>query len=1219
MQNSKPDLRQPFEHLNSEFLNCFGFRVSCLGFVVSLLVLLSGSVVSAQVPISSRVIGTVRNEAGVPQAEMAVTLTFKGRPGVEARATPQVRTAASDRNGLFVIDQIEPGTYELVIEGGLADSLKLDVDILTATAKVLEIVVGKKSRVEKTTDLPITDQLNAKLITVVEFQLGGEVKEPVVSTHEAVLGSSIDPQVIAALPLRGRNYLDLLLLQPGVVEGNGGEGFGSFSGGRATAQNFTLDGTENTDTDIALPSLFENGAIALDAIQDFRIVRSNANAEFGRNSGGQVSLFIKRGANELHGSAYEFFSNDRLNARDFFDRDPQFGRRGFKPPLTRNQFGLNLGGPLVRDKHFFFAGFEGYRNREGLPRHPRVPTGGESGFRGQLTRFYEFVEIDEATGLPLDGPSPLLVATLLRAYPTPTRSLINPDGRVNGDIGIFDTTIPLRDTTNSFLVRTDHQITGGNRLRVRYAVSDGSVSVIGNGLLGTGAGKDFRPQNVSIVDTQLVGKNVANEFRFGFSRNRVSFPTATTPPEIQALAGLTLQRAIPTLQGTNRTFAQLYPDIRFGANNDTTTGFPHFVFNSGQFSDFGVDAGSFPQGRARNTFQFGDTLSLIRGSHSFRFGFDIRRLQQNSISGFNLRPTFIIPDAQLDSLFSDRIVGGRQNFFLTRDSQPNGPILRGLRSTESGFFVQDNFRLAPRLTLDVGLRYEVFGREGEANDFLSRAVNYQLTPFSPQSTIAQNFTVSQFSDQVGFKVRNSDLNDFGPRLGIAWDPVGDGRMAVRAAYGIYYDHIQGSTIFPNQLNPPGVLGFVIPSEIVDTQFGLRNVRLGQVPVPRSRDGQVRPCSLTGGRTGFLNPVGGCEARPLPLNVIDPDMRDPYTQRWNLTVQRELDRDTFVEIGYVGSKGTKLARARTPNLGGFIEPRALAAFFGRSRPNAGIDELVVQESSASSIYHSLQVNAQRRLSAGLTFQAGYTFSKSLDDVSSNVAVAGAGGSVFPQNSFDFSSERGLSAFHLRHRFVAHFVYDLPFGPERRFLGRASGLAGKVIEGWSVSGIVVAQTGFPLTLQAGVDVNADGILNDRPVVIGRLNNLMNENRDQADKTRFFVAPRGIVDPGRGEFFDPRRPPAFYSRNLLRPFDPRILAPRSSFIGVGRNKFDVAVRKLTRLENLRSGAALEFRAEVFNLFNRANLGDPEIVITSPQFGEITATTTGPRFIQFALALRF
>ena len=456
--------------------------------------------VPAQVPISGRLAGTVENESGVVQSNVKVTLTYRGAVAPGAVVAPLSRTTTTDSAGFFTIDQIEPGVYELTVEAPLFEPVRSNVEILNARATIVSIVLGRRSRVAVIGEVDIDIGFRAEVLSTVEFQLGTEIKEPVVNTREGTLGGSFEPKRITALPLDGRNYLDLLLLLPGVVNNNGGEGFGAFSGIRPTAQNFTLDGTENTDADLALPSLFENGAVALDSIQEFRVVTSNASAEYGRNSGGQVSLFIQRGSNDFHGLLYEYFTHDRLNARNFFDLDPQFADRGLKPPALRHQFGANFGGPLVLDRHFFFASFEGFRNREGLPRSPRVPTvdrevNGETvpGLTDELDRVLQFAFFDPETGLPsLSDPSPLLAAIFKRGYPRPTRPLIGPDGRENPDVGIFDTTIPFSNDTDSFIVRTDHQVTNSNRLHVRYALSNGNEGVVGNGLPGNGAGKDFR-------------------------------------------------------------------------------------------------------------------------------------------------------------------------------------------------------------------------------------------------------------------------------------------------------------------------------------------------------------------------------------------------------------------------------------------------------------------------------------------------------------------------------------------------------------------------------------------------------------------------------------------------------------------------------------------------------------------------------------------------------
>lgn len=1238
---------------------------------------------AAQVPITGRVVGTIENEAGVALADVRVTLAYQGAAPSTGAVMPQARTVNSDSNGVFVIDQVDPGLYRLTVQAAFFEPVTTTIEVLTANSKILKIVLGRRSRVAFSTDVAVEDGFRVPVISTVEFQLGTDVKEPVVNTREGQLGGSFEPQRITALPLDGRNYLDLLKLQPGVFDENGGEGFASFNGGRGTAQNFTLDGTENTDADVALPSLFEDGAVSLDAIQEFRVITSNANAEYGRNSGGQVSLFVKRGGNEFHGLLYHYFMHDKLNARNFFDLDPQFIKRGLKPPALRHQFGANGGGPLVKDRQFFFTSYEGFRNREGLPRHPRVPTVGEVDgvnlFRNQLEAQFRFVENLEPSGLPPSSfPSPLLTALFKFGYPAPTRPLITPSGEPDSVVGIFDTTVPFQNDTDSFIVRTDHQLTASNRMHVRYGLSNGDESIVGNGLPGSGAGKDFRTQNVSIVNTHLIGANQVNEFRFGFSRNRVDFPTAQTPMAIQRLAGMTLAEALDCgaeafsveCQQSRRTFAQLYPSIRFGADNSTSQGFPYFIFPSGTFANFGVDAGLFPQGRARNTFQFGDTYSAVVGRHTIRAGMDIRRLQQNSISGFHLRPSFIlvdIPDraaGSIPGISSDQIFGGQQNYFFTRecgagdmracaasdrngDGIPDGPIIRGLRSTEYGLFIQDNVKLTRRLTLDAGLRYEIFGREGEADSFLSRATNAQ---FLPNGTLSPNFSVQQFGSGIGRTVRDADLNNFGPRLGLAWDPFGDGKMAVRASYGIYYDHIQGTTIFPSQLNPPGVLGFSIPNDIILANESRVFGRVGLVPV-RLAPGALLQTDL-GGNVA-IGPNGQPGRYPLPLHVIDPATRDPYTQRWNLTIQRELDQDTLIELSYVGSKGTRLLRVRTPNLGPFIidQPALGQIFFGdfRSfrRPNTQFGSVTWQESSANSIYHAFQLHAQRRFSRGISFQVSYTIGKSLDDASSNVADAGRGGSIFPQNSFDLSSERGRSAFDVRQRLVFNYVVDLPLGPGRTFLSNVNGVGGRLLEGWSVSGITVIQTGFPLTLLAGYDVNGDGVLNDRPFLVpGRsLNDLLVPGGGKNGNTRFFRDPTGgdnqfcdfngtpttssfpcqrsrnIVTPGRQRyFFDPTAPTYFDQRpNLLRPFDPNLLLGRGLLTGPGRIKFDLAVRKVTSLSRLREGMNIELRAEFFNLFNHTNFADPEVNILSPQFGELTATSTSSRLIQLALRLAF
>jgi hypothetical protein len=928
--------------------------------------------------------GTVRgrvsdqNSASIASAKLTLT----------SQETNQSRSATSNSRGEYAFSLLPPGGYRIEVEqtgfGKYAGEFML--------------------------------QVNQDLRLDVVMRVGAVVADPstVVSAigllkqENAALGAVVDNRQITGLPLDRRDFLELSLLVPGAApspQGSANTARGEFAfsinGSREDANNILLDGVYNIDP--KLNSIAVRPSV--DAIREFEVSASSYDAQFGRSAGAQLNIVSKSGTNGLHGSAYEFLRNRSLDARNFFapPNEPA-------PQYQRNQFGFSLGGPVVKDRTFFFTDYEGLRLREGITLVTNVPTAAERAgdFSQSLlgkplvpgTRF-EF----PGGRLPAQALNPigLRIAAL---YPLPNR---------NAPFQNYVSSPIKRDREDTFDVRIDHSINDDAKLVGRYSFTDRDLFDPFAGAAfarvpGFGNNIDRRGQNLMLGETQIFSSAFVNDVRFAFSRvaNKV----------LHENFGRSINRAVglPELSSNERDF---------GLSYITITG----------LSPLG-DEYNNPQDSTTEVFQLLDTATWSRGSHLIKFGADFRKTEQDAFRDVQSRGflTFssvvaldrntIIP-AFTGNALADLLMGLP---VLTGGAKLDNP--QRLRAESYNFFVNDNFRVTPRLTVSAGLRYEYnsppVDRVDRAN--LYDAASRSVVPVGTRGV-----------PRAGYE---PDWNNFAPRLGFALT-LKEGTV-LRTGYGVYYDQ--------SALAPSEGLYFNAPYFDLNYYFTVPDFNLFLTlydPFPRNF-----PPLFADAAFGF-----------------DRNRRTTYAQHWNLSLQQQLGRSRVAEIAYVGSKGTKLATSRDIN-----QPRP-STLPRNPRPLPFFDEITFQESSAASNYHSLQARLQQRLDFGLSLLGAYTWAKSIDNASG--IFASAGDPNFPQDSYNLRAERGRSSFDVAHRFSLSYSYELPFGNKN-----------KLLSGWQTMGIVTLQTGRPFTVALLPEFDNSNTgrsnlgfgANDRPNLVG-----------------------------------------------------------------------------------------------------------------------------------------
>ncbi len=1098
-------------------------------------------------------------------------------------ATNALRDTATDGFGSYRITNLIPGVYEVLFE---------KAGFKTVEYARVELTVGQVQNLSPV----LVPSAVREGVTV----HGGEVAP--IDLDDAQVGNIVKTQQLEALPLILRDPYQLILLSPGAIQGNSILHGLSVNGSRERNNNFLLDGTDNNDAEIPGLTLPQPGLTALnpDSVQEFRVITSSFLPEFGRNTGAVVDIMSKRGTNEFHSDIYWFGRYSALGARDFFNHETDSsGRLVAKDPYTRNTFGFAAGGPLLHDKTFWFANYDGERFATTLTNTGIVPT---QTFKSGVFLFDD-VPIDVSTptspnnvfGLSLDPD----VHKTLDLYPVPNGP------RVDDARGLLFYPSSSRTTGDNVSIRLDQNFTQSEILAVRYTFNRYEDPNFDHtdflpGLGGTGTLQ--RRQNASLQLTSVIDPRLVNNLRLG--ANRINFPLTCEGLSVLDSLGLTdvYGRGVDLALSGIASFGCLLIVDRNGSK------------------------------RFSGTYTIGDNVTWARGRHTFKFGVETRAAYSNSTNDFLSRPTvdfnnfanfggipaFATGDPLVDSnqTLQDMVwtlfgtVGSvTQAQFFDKSGNRTADDLRGFRQKDFNAFAQDSFKILPNLTLNYGLRYQFNGVPYEVNDLVSTLFT------DPSGPAPFTFTIAGLKDQGLPPLYSNDWHDFEPRIGIAWDPFKGGKTSVRAGYGIFHDRLFGQLLALTRGNPPFQQIFFQPL-------------FGQPPCPPPEiQTQLGPCigpplsTLPLPPTVPTSAVANQGAGDLPF-IINPHLRMPYSQGWNFGVQRELPGRVLMEVNYVGSKGTRLLRLADGNPPQPALVAQLEAFcagqpnpdqcnqslqfnnlwFGAETGSLPFDAVnnnaflhaEVFNNAASSIYHALQANITKRTSNGLTFQAAYTWAHAIDNASDPLTPA-SGNQEFPRNSLDLAAERGNSDFDVRQRLVLNYSWAIPLGRGHNHL--ATGFAGKVFEGWEVAGITTFSRGLPYDIYTARDTAHTGQL-QRP------------DYNPAGMILAVGNPRTQTGPNLGLFSDA---PWGSAGNL----------GRNHFYGSGVNNWDVVLQKTVSFSERTS---LEFRWETYNLFNRVQFGQPGNLTSNPgTFGQSILEvrrpdlTTGARQIQLGMKLTF
>jgi len=963
---------------------------------------------------------------------------------------------------------------------------------------------------------------------------------PLVDTSTTVLGKVVTGREIVDLPLNGRNFTQLGLLQVGVVPLTQGvlTAGGSLrsnqayavNGQRPESNNYLLDGARIVDR--------VDGAFALrvpvDAIAEFRILTHTAPPEYGSTSGATTSVVTRAGSNEFHGSVYEFLRNDKFDARNFFSENVE--------PLKQNQFGATAGGPLARNRTFFFGYYEGFRNRQGITKTATVPTPEQRvGDFSKLETPLFALDFNTGEFGPYQGLVPInpISQNVLQYYPL---------GNVAPNL--FRTTQIMRNNSDQAGVRLDHQINDHDSLSGRYSCGTGSnvnpLSIKGADVPGFPVGDDLTTQSVTVSENHSFSGRTFNTFRASFFRHAFLFD-----------------------QRFNRT-----PPRDLGFQYDTTLpiaqGPPFFIVNG--YASVG-DPITGPRDTVQNTFELNDSLAHIEGRHTLKFGGEYRRNQINAVQGIASNGFFVFVPFPFSDPFASFLAGMPIVFF-----QVGGELQRHLRTWELAGYGQDEWRVSSKLTLNLGLRYEVSTPYAETNKRLNAFV-----PGAQSSVFANAPAGLLFPGDPGISDRISPIYKKGlmPRVGFAWDPTGSGKLSIRGGYGVFYDPFTNGTGGPLQ---------AAISALPWTQAQ-------QVPGP------------------FLNyadPFNGqppfdVSAFPRPMTILtnEVNMRPAYAHNWNLTVQRSFAGSYLLDVRYVGTKGTHLPRFVEANPAVFgpgatpqnADARRIYAGCPATPGPCTYGSVGLLTNSTDSTYHAGQLSVSRHFANGFGFLTSYTFSKTLDYVSSlNLSGSAprlvSGENDLAQNPFDLAAEHGPSLFDARHRLTVSAMYELPR------LDSSSRWARAVLGGWQINGIAIVSSATPFTVYDSANVAMQG---SHPEISG-----FSEAR-----------PDLIGDPNAG----PHTPDQWISSSAFRRLD--FTTDAGSFGNAGRNiargpaygSLDLGLSKSFKLGET---THLQFRAESFNVTNHANFALPENDLASPNFGRILESGP-PRLMQFALKLLF
>ncbi len=1049
---------------------------------------------------TATVVGTITDSSGASVAGAKVSAINSD--------TGFTRTATSGASGVYDLTSVPIGRYTFrATLGGFKESLVHNV--------VLQ--VAQEARV----DIKLEPGDVASSVVV-------DAAPSLIQTDASSIGQVIVQKQILDLPLNGRDFTQLAALTPGAITSNvpggppRGEQFGSttvsVSGGQSAKTEFLLDGITNQE------QLYDGVQFSpsIDFLQEFRVLSNSFSAEYGRGSAAVV-VSTRSGTNQFHGSAFEFFRNDALDAKNFFAITA--------PPLRRNQFGGSVGGPILKNRLFFFLNYEGYRLTQPGTITATVPT--------QALRNGDLASVTKPVLDPLTG------------QPFPNNQI--PASRVDPIASFFLKFVPLPNASNGRYifnggrvsnqdqgnVRVDYRLNDKDNFFLRYSQNNFSASNPGGLPTSGGTNQVVNTKNGAASWTHLFSPSVINEVRGGYGYligSNVAQGVGTN---------YTTQSGILGFEQTSLNFPG-FPTVGVGGFSSFTNGNP---FN--------------PIINPTNTLEISDIVTINKGKHSIRAGIDFRHYHLTSTNSAWSRGSFSFNGQFSGNALADYLLGYPQSGI--RDFPRNQ---FGLKNVDYPIFVQDDIKVTPKLTVNLGLRYDLQNAPsqdlGQNSYFdvsrgkwvVSTYKNGQINLTTQQ--VAQtaydtfkSYIITTKEAGIDNNIQTESKKSFAPRIGLAYRPFGNDSTVVRAGYGIFYLLQRG--------NPAVSNGIVNVPFIVDQFKSNFSTAAG-------------PAFTT--RTLFNSPFSSGGAN---LSATDLLLRPPYSQQWNFAIQREVARTLSLQVAYVGNKGTRLDKneyfnVATPGPGDPSTRRQFPQFGqGGLYTNAG-----------NSNYHALQITLEKRFSAGLTFLSAYTWSKLIDDgnVSSN--------SFATQNPFNLAADRGPSAYDVTQRSVTSFTYELPYGRSRRYGSNIPRLLDYALGGWQTAGIFTVQGGFPFSVTESADPsNTSGGFDYRPDVVGNPK-ISNQSIQQWFNPSAFRRPAAYTFGNAG-------------RNILR-------AP-------GLTNLDLSLLKNFHFTE---SFYLQFRAEAFNVANHPHFFAPNSNIDDANVGKIFGASD-PRILQLAAKIYF
>lgn len=1155
---------------------------------------------------SAAMSGTITDSSGAVVAGAQVT--------ARNLATNQSRTATSSATGTYSITNLVVGAYDVIAK---KDGFK------TFRLPKVELTVAQTSTIDAVLQPGATsEEVTVRADTVAPIDL-----------ETSQVSNLVDQQQMRDLPLITRDPYSLVLLSPGTSQTNSGLGGFTVNGSRERNNNFLLDGVDNNDTSV--PGI-PDGVLGAnpDSTEEFRIITNNFNAEYGRNTGAIIEVVTKSGSNAFHGGAYEFGRwNSFGGARDWFNPAvDSTGAASRMNPYVRNQFGYSIGGPIIKNKTFFFFNEEFERFRTTLTNTATVPTqafkngvfnyvttdlnSGSPQFGQQVTVPVDLTPTganNGADGAPLDPT----IQKVFALYPNPTID--------NGDGFTGTLFFPSSSQQNSYntIAKIDHHFTDRETLSARYGYDHFfDPNPFHNDLLpGNVGGVNEKSINQGVSATLLstITNNLVNSFTFGWNRIYSNF----------GCTGIgTLDSPIPATD-------------KFGNGWD---------FNIDPFTSVGCIAlVSNGQWRKTGTTSYGDNVSWVHGAHTLKFGADFRNIGEQGPNAFFSRrqvglASFLnagvalaanVTDASGSDVSSVQLQDATAAYygfvwndfnaeFFNKASVREGTDNKRFRQHEYNWFGQDTWKVRRNLTLTLGLRYQLDGVPFE------EGANFSNLLESPNSVPPLTMTV--VGPGTGKQLYNSDYSNIEPRVGFSWDPFSNGKTAVRGAFGIFHDRVFGNLFGNARGNPPFEQDYQqFPFETINNFFGS-----GAFPLPSVTDTTPSPVIPNG---SALAPV-----------LFDTHFRNTATTNWSFGIQRELGGNNVIDITYVGVEGHHIYREVDGNppdpalvqqlltiCGDPTNPQNttgcttddviktnlyLGAEFGVLPFDAVSYNALVQpfyqRSVGNSIYNSLQAKFTHRMNHGLQVQGAYTWAHGIDD-SNDPLVPAAGNRGFPRNSLNLNEERGNSDNDIRHVAVINYIWDIPLGRGKTYLG--SGVLGKIFEGMQLAGITSIQTGHPFDVFSTTDMERTGLS-------GRADLVPGQNPFATGSGAGFNTPAN--SPGTRVWFSNTNA---FSRRSDGSGAPLFEGPgnigRNHFYGPGFVDFDLSFSKAIKFTE-RVNAQL--RVEGYNIFNHPHFNNPGAdanafgnLVGSPIFGLITSTTTRPdgttsaRQMQVALKVNF